>query len=259
MEAMLAPIDAPLLAALQFDTLHLDVPLRMVDVACGGGGTTLELARVAPAGSHAVGVDISPGLIETARGRVSRETGSLSFVMADVAKAPPPGGPFDRLVSRFGVMFFAEPVAAFENLATWLVPGGRFAFAVWGPIAENPLVSTLRAAVSEHLELPPPMPDAPGPFRYGQVDVLLGLLERAGFGGLEVSTWRGALAVGGGLAAPEATEFALAALSIAEVVKQADEATQRRIRETLTMRFSQHLNGGVVQLGASVHIVTGTR
>lgn len=153
MEATLAPIDGPLL-----DALRLDAPVRVADVACGGGGTTFELARQAPAGSLVHGVDISPALIETARGRSPREGNAVVFTAADVAKAPPLGGRYDRLASRFGVMFFDDPPAAFANLANWLGPDGRFAFAVWGPPAENPWVTTVREVISTLVELPPPMP-----------------------------------------------------------------------------------------------------
>lgn len=254
MEAMLVPLDAPLIAA-----LRLDKAARIADLACGGGGTTLEVARVAPAGSQVVGVDISPALIGAARERVSRDGAAIEFTVLDIAKAPPPGGPFERLVSRFGVMFFEHPLAAFENLATWLAPKGRFAFAVWGLPAQNPSFGAVRRVVAEHIELPPQVPDAPGPFRYGEVESLLWLLARAGFGSLQVSTWRGELAIGGGLGAVDAANFVLSAFSIAEHVERADEATRAKVQRALTEDFAQHLHGGVVRLGACAHIIAGTR
>ncbi|NBD08325.1 MULTISPECIES: class I SAM-dependent methyltransferase [Corallococcus] len=254
MEAMLAPVDEPLIQA-----LRLDAPRRIADVGCGGGRTTLELLRRAPAGSVVHGFDISQPLIETARARAQREELPAHFTRADVATTPLSGAAYERLTSRFGVMFFDDPPAAFHNLASWLAPGGRFAFAVWGRPADNPWVTTVREAVAEVVELPAPDPDAPGPFRYGQADKLRLLLGRAGFDEVEVSEWRGGLAIGGGLAAAEAAAFALAAFSVAERLSETDEAGRGAAMRSLTTRFARHENQGVVRLDACVHIVTGTR
>lgn len=71
----------------------------------------------------------------------------------------------DRLVSRFGIMFFDDALAAFSNLVRWLAFGGRFAFAVWGHPAENPWMTTVRQVVAEIVDLPKPAAEAPGPFR----------------------------------------------------------------------------------------------
>ncbi|MDI1435802.1 class I SAM-dependent methyltransferase [Polyangium sorediatum] len=254
MEAMLSPIDEPLIRA-----LRLDAPVRLADIGCGGGGTTLEILRRAPKGSIVHGFDISPSLIETARARTPPDEHAISFTTADVATTPPPGPPYERLVSRFGVMFFDDAPAAFHNLASWLLPGGRFAFAVWGRPTDNPWVTTLRDVVAEFVDVPPPVPDAPGPFRYGQSDKLLTLLESAGFGEVSVSEWRGGLAIGGGLAAADAADFALAAFSIAEAVAKAGDVVHDKARRALIKRFSNHLQDGVVRLDACVHLVTGAR
>ncbi|ATB42166.1 type 11 methyltransferase [Cystobacter fuscus] len=254
MEGMLAPIDEPLIRA-----LRLDEPVRIADVGCGGGGTTRELLRRAPEGSIVDGFDISPGLIETARARTPPDEHAITFLTADVATTPPPRGPYERLTSRFGVMFFDDAPTAFRNLMGWLVPGGRFAFAVWGRPADNPWVTTVRDVVAEVVELPPPLPDTPGPFRYGEPDKLLMLLQRAGFGDLEVRAWHGELAIGGGLTAAAAADFALTAFSIAEPLAKADDVVRASARRALTERFSRHLRDGVVRLEAYVHLVTGRR
>src|SRR5262245_27450752 len=96
MEATLAPIDEPLIAA-----LHLDRPYTIADLGCGGGGTTVEIRRRAPAGSIVHGYDISPVLIELARSRIRSNDDRISFAIANVAIAPAPSRPYDRLVSRF--------------------------------------------------------------------------------------------------------------------------------------------------------------
>lgn len=156
MEAMLAPVDEPLISA-----LNLDAPLRIADFGCGGGGTTMEILRQAPAGSVVHGFDVSPALIELARSRKRSDDSSLAFEIADIATNVPQQL-YDRLVSRFGIMFFDDPPAAFANLARWLAPGGRFAFAVWGSPAGNPWMTTVRQAVAEVIDLPAADPEAQG-------------------------------------------------------------------------------------------------
>jgi SAM-dependent methyltransferase len=255
MEATLAPIDEPLISA-----LHLERQCTIADVGCGGGGTTLEIRRRAPSGSVVHGYDISPALIEVARSRIPSADDAISFEIANVATAPAPSRPYDRLVSRFAIMFYDDPPAAFANLANWLVPGGRFAFAVWDRPANNPWFSTVRDIVTEIIDLPPLDPEAPGPFRYGVADTLLGLLDRAGFGDLEVRDWRGELAVGGGLPATEAATFSLASFSsFGELLAKAGEDAFDRARQALTTRFSTFERNGIVRLNTSVHVFTGSR
>jgi SAM-dependent methyltransferase len=251
MEGMIRPVDEPLI-----DALRLDAPYRIADIGCGGGGLTLEVLKRAPAGSVVHGFDISPALIETAR----RRGRAIVFDVADMATAAPPGAPYDRLVSRFGIMFFDDAPAAFANLFRWLARGGRFAFAAWGLPRENPWMMNVRDAVAEVVEVPKPDHDAPGPFRYGIPDALLTVLEKSGFGDIEVRDWRGQLPMGGGLAASDAASFALASFSsFNELLLAAGDQAVANARESLTERFSSHQQDGVVRMGASVHIVTGTR
>lgn len=255
MEAMLVPVDAPLMGA-----LALTEPLRILDVGCGGGGTTLSIHRDAPSGSEVLGIDISPGLIEAARFRATSLDGRLAFQLADMTDAPAPAEPYQRLVSRFGTMFFERPEAAVSNMARWLSPGARFAFAVWGPLAENPWMKLARDVVSEVVPLQTPEPDAPGPFRYANPNGLLSLLERCGFGELEKRELRVELPIGGGLATAEAADFALVAFAnFAELLEQAGRPAFERARGLLIERFAKYEVAGIVQLGALVHIVVGTR
>jgi SAM-dependent methyltransferase len=177
-----------------------------------------------------------------------------------MATATAPGEPYGRLVSRFGIMFFDQPPAAFANLLRWLAPGGRFAFAAWGRLADNQWLTSVREVVAEIIDLPPPDPEAPGPLRYAEAGQLLTLLDQAGFGELEVGDWRGALPIGGALTAAEAANFALAALSsFAELLAEAGEKALHDARLSLTGRFSRHRQEGAVRMDACVHIFTGTR
>jgi len=255
MEAMLAPVDEPLIRALQ-----LDAPCRIAEIGCGGGGTALEILRRAPPGSVVHGFDISPGLIEVARRRAGPEQRAIAFETADMATAAPPGAPYDRLVSRFGIMFFDDAPAAFASLARWLAPGGRFAFAAWAPTADNPWMTSVRDAAAEVVDIPSPDPEAPGAFRYAEADKLLALLARAGFGELEVRDWRGAIPLGGRLPPAEAANFALASFaSFGELLAKAGEEAVAHARQSLTARFARHQQDGAVRMDARVHIFTGAR
>ena len=255
MEAMLAPVDEPLLRALQ-----LDAPCRIAEIGCGGGGTTLELLRQAPPGSVVHGFDISPGLIEVARRRAGPEPQAIAFETADMATAAPPGEPYHRLVSRFGIMFFDDAPAAFANLARWLTPGGRFAFAAWGPTADNPWMTSVRDAAAAVVEIPSPDPEAPGAFRYAEADKLLALLARTGFGELAVRDWRGVIPLGGGLPPADAANFALASFaSFDQLLGKAGDEAVAHARQSLTARFARHQQDGAVRMDARVHIFTGAR
>jgi SAM-dependent methyltransferase len=254
MEATLDPVDAPLI-----DALQLDEPLRIGEIGCGGGGTTLKIFRRAPAGSSVHGVDISPALVEKARTRAVAEQGDIAFYIANGESAPAPAGPYDRLVSRFGIMFFDDPKVAFSNLASWLAPGGRIAFAVWGAPPQNPWMTSLREAVAQVMDVPEPDPDAPGPFRYAGGDKLLGLLTAAGLRNLDVRDWRGKIPLGGGVSPEAAVDFAFGAFSLGDLLTEADEAVRDAVRERLTRRYAENLKDGGVRMDACVHIVTGMR
>lgn len=251
MEAMLRPVDEPLI-----HWLHLDNPYRIADVGCGGGGTALALLNQAPTGSIVHGFDISQPLITSARDRIPPHEHTITFEIANITTAPAPQKPYDRLVSRFGIMFFDHPPTAFANLVHWLTPGGRFAFAVWGHPAENPWIMSVRQVVANLIDMPPPKPDVPGLFRYAEANRLLTLLDQAGFDELNVYDWRGKLPIGGEQSAAAAAQFAIASFSsFSEQLAQAGDNALK----SLTAHFLQHQQNGAVWMDAAVHIVTGVR
>lgn len=162
---------------------------RLLDVGCGCGQTTLALAAgVAPAG-EAVGVDISRPMLALARERAAASgAANVRFVEADAQAWMPEPARFDGLFSRFGVMFFADPKAAFRNLLGALKPGGRLVFACWRSLPENPwMTAPIAAAASRLPPTPPPDPDAPGPFAFADADKVRDILGSAGFAGIDVT------------------------------------------------------------------------
>ncbi|MFN3512158.1 MAG: class I SAM-dependent methyltransferase [Phenylobacterium sp.] len=160
---------------------------RVIDVGCGAGSTVAALARAVAPGGAVLGVDISEAML----GAAASATAGLEavrLVCADAQAYAFQPGAFDAVFSRFGVMFFADPAAAFGNLRRALRPGGRLAFVCWRSLAENDLdIVPLRAAA--HL-LPPleaEEPDAPGPFAFADEARVRRVLAAAGFERIDIA------------------------------------------------------------------------
>jgi SAM-dependent methyltransferase len=171
---------------------------RVLDVGCGCGHTTLEIARrVGPSG-RVVGIDISTPMIEAAKER-ARIAGisNVSFWNADVQLHPFPPLEFDVVFSRFGVMFFTDPTRAFANLRSALRPGGRVSFVCWQPLERNPWMAVPVAAAAREIPFPPrPAPDAPGPFSFADPERVRRILLGAGFEDIVLEPHDEALHVG---------------------------------------------------------------
>ena len=154
----------------------------ILDVGCGAGASSLALARaVAPSGG-VQGIDISAPLLERARERAGEQgLRNASFLQADAQHHPLGPGRFDLAASRFGVMFFSDPVAAFRNLAACLRPGGRIAFVAWDALDRNPWFAwPQRIALDRLGERPPPPSDAPGPMAFRDIGRVVAILRAAG-------------------------------------------------------------------------------
>lgn len=176
LDRQLAPLGRRAMAA-----LDLRPGLQVLDIGCGAGQTTVDLARTVAPGGHVLGVDISRPLLEVAR---RREGGpSVAFLEADAQTHPFEPGAFDAVFSRFGVMFFADPEAAFANIHRALKPGGRLAFVCWRSPFENPIMSLpMQAALAHVQSVPaPPAPGAPGPFAFADPARPTSILAAAGF------------------------------------------------------------------------------
>jgi SAM-dependent methyltransferase len=153
----------------------------ILDIGCGTGPSTLELARRAPSGS-VLGVDLSSKMLERARTVAEREgLTNVTFEQADAQVHPFPESAFDIAVSSFGAMFFADPVAAFANIRRSLRPGGRLAVVAWREFADNEWISAILDALAVGRTLPMPAAGSPGPFGLADRDKTDGILAAAGF------------------------------------------------------------------------------
>ncbi|MDQ6760483.1 MAG: class I SAM-dependent methyltransferase [Acidobacteriota bacterium] len=176
LDRMLAPVTGPLLAFAKPRTGS-----TVLDIGCGCGATTIELARAVGPSGRVCGVDISEPMLGRAQQRL-HEFGNATCLLGDAADLPLQVFGAELIFSRFGVMFFGDPVAAFANLRTALLPGGRVRFACWRPIHENPWLQIPLHAAYEHApRLPKPEPEEPGPFSFADPERVIRILTAAGF------------------------------------------------------------------------------
>ncbi len=161
---------------------------RVLDVGCGSG--TL-LAKCADAGAEVVGVDIAEGMAEAARERVPEATVIVADAQTTDLLGKAPGAPFDRVVSRFGVMFFEDSKAAFANLRRAAAPGARLVFACWRSEEENPMFSLGSQILMDRLDPKPesPAPGAPGPMAFADKDRIGSLLGEAGWDSVRIEAF----------------------------------------------------------------------
>jgi SAM-dependent methyltransferase len=179
----LSAVDPALIVALSPRPGH-----RVLDVGCGSGEPALGIAQMVAPGGRVLGLDISPRMVAIARLRArQRAVRNVRFRVADLSRARLQHARYDAVVSRFGLMFVADPARALAALRLALKPGGRAAFAVWGPLRRNP-ISVLSADLTRGFLGDPPDPEGgPHPLRFGRRGRLAGLMRAAGFRAVRAS------------------------------------------------------------------------
>jgi SAM-dependent methyltransferase len=171
---------------------------RVIDIGCGCGDTSIEIARMVGAAGTVLGIDVSRPMLEVARSRGAlANCAHLAFRDGDASEAALPANT-DLLFSRFGVMFFSQPSPAFSHLRKSLRVGGRCVFVCWRTPRDNPWAMTpLSAARTAMGVTPAPAdPDAPGPFAFADEQRLRAILSGAGFGAIDVQRFDAAIALG---------------------------------------------------------------
>lgn len=159
---------------------------RVVDVGCGTGGSTRDVARFAAEG-QAIGIDLSTRMLDLARTKAADEgLDNVTFVRGDAQVFPFEPEAFDIAMSSFGTMFFNDPVSAYRNIGAGLRRSGTLAMLAWRTLQENEWLMALRGALAVGRQLPTPPPDAPTPFALAEPERIRSILGSAGFGDVEL-------------------------------------------------------------------------
>ncbi|WP_315703447.1 MULTISPECIES: class I SAM-dependent methyltransferase [unclassified Bradyrhizobium] len=229
---------------------------RILDIGCGCGGLAIALAKQVVPDGLVLGIDISAPML--ARAQEAAPAGlPVQFELADATVYPFAPESFDLLVSRFGVMFFAEPVVSFANLRRALKPSGRMVFACWREPKQNPWMMAPLQAVYRHVpKMPEVAPEDPGPFAFASEERVRRILGEAGFADVTMEACPLSLdvAIGQGLdaAVQSALEIGPASRALQGQPDDLREAARQSVRETL----APHLRGASVMLPGSIWLVT---
>lgn len=224
---------------------------RVLDVGCGAGALTLAAAGQ---GATGLGVDISGPLVEAARARAGRFglTGA-QFVQADAQTQEFEAGDFDALVSRFGVMFFANPAAAFRNLRSAVRPGGRLACLAWRGPAENDFMTAAERAVTDILPaFPGREENAPGQFGFADSGRVRSILAQAGWAEVELRP----VDVECRLTESELGTYARRMGPVADLLPSLDEATRSEVERRVDAAFLPFVSDGEASFTAACWMVT---
>jgi ubiquinone/menaquinone biosynthesis C-methylase UbiE len=229
---------------------------RIIDIGCGCGGTTFELARRVGSEGSVLGLDISAPMLDYAREHVPRDL-KVEFVQADATVYPFQPASADMLFSRFGVMFFADPTTSFTNMRKVVKPGGRVVFACWREPRANGWMMIPLQAVYQHVPKMPQLgPEDPGPFSFGSEERVRRILSGAGLTNIELKQHDLALdiALGRGLdgAANAAIAFGPASRALDGHPDSVRAAAVQSVREAL----AKYEKGGKIALPASIWIVS---
>ena len=236
-EDMVAPVGAALLARADFRPGE-----RVIDIGCGGSGTTIAIAKAVAPGGEVLGIDISPDLVTAATHRAEQAgVSNIRFACADAARVRLPDRPFDRLFSRFGSMFFDDAVSAFVNLRSLLRRGGHIDLAVWGPPRDNLWMMGMMGALRNHIDIPPAIPRAPGPFAFEDLSYLKEVLAGGGFSSPDIVAWQGLVPLGGAGATPEdAAAFALSSMAAGRALEEHKLDVRAAVKRELVDLFTTH-------------------
>lgn len=256
LDHMLAPVPG-----LVLERAELTSGLRVLDIGCGTGASTVAAARAVGPRGHVLGADISGPFLDRAAQRADAAgLPNAAFQLADAQVAPFEPETRDVAISRFGVMFFDDPVAAFGNIAKALVPGGRMIFAAWGPLSDNPWFRVPHVAATAHLGHPPKYGrHAPGPLAFQDVDRVTGLMTRAGL--RDVSGEPIALRLPGLNSVEETASLCTRVGPAARVIAHFDgsEDDARIIQRTVQSEFERFVVDGIPGLPAVINLFQARR
>ena len=247
LDDMLRPFETPLTGhAVATGARHV------LDIGCGAGATTLAIAQALGDGARCVGVDISEPLITAARA-ASAGTRRVAFIKGDAQTYPFEGRSFDTIVSRFGVMFFDDPVSAFRNLRRAARDDATLAFAAWRGAAENDFMTAAERAAAPLLPgLPERSPDAPGQFAFGRPQRVEQILAASGWDDIRISP----IDADCSLPAADMMTYATRMGPLGLIFEELDRPLQERITAALRAAFEPYVRGDAVRFTAACWMVT---
>lgn len=220
----------------------------VLDVGCGTGATTLAIARALGPSSECVGVDVSAPMIAAACSRMPAQSHGISFVEADAQRHAFEPGRFRLIVSRFGVMFFDDPVEAFANLHRAATGDAQMRLIAWRSAADNPFMTTAERAVASMLPpFPAREPDAPGQFAFADPQRVQAILARAGW--LDVTLQP--LDVTCTLPAHALPTYLSRLGPVGRALQEVDEDTRERVLGVARRAFEPYVHGDQVRFNAA--------
>lgn len=226
---------------------------RVLDVGCGTGGTTLALARRLGASGHCLGVDVSAPMLAAARARARQEGSSASFICADAQTHAFAPASFDRIMSRFGVMFFNDPVAAFANLRRAASDDAELCCIAWRGAAENPFMTTAERAAAPLLpNLPVRQPGAPGQFAFADSQRVRAILEQGGWAAIGIRP----IDVPCALPAATLPDYFGRLGPVGVLLQEVDEPTRRQVIDTVRAAFEPFVHGSEARYTAACWMIS---
>ena len=220
----------------------------VLDVGCGTGATTLAIAREIGA---CTGIDVSEPMLALARKRAERERSTATFVLGDVQTHAFERARFDMIVSRFGVMFFEDPVAAFRNLRGAAKDGADLRMVVWRSPSENPFMTTAERAAAPFFTFPERHPDEPGQFAFADRDRVVRILKDSGWSQIDITP----------LDAPtkfpesELLRYATRMGPVGRALQEADEPTRAKVVASLRAAFAPFVHGSEVRFTCACFVI----
>ena len=225
---------------------------RVLDIGCGTGSTTLAAARLLGEKGHCVGIDISDPMIAAARARAEREGTPARFIRANAQIHPFEPASFDMILSRFGVMFFDEPVQAFANLRRAARDEAELRFIAWRSAAENPFMTTAERAAAPFLpNLPARRPDAPGQFAFADERRVHRILEESGWGTIEIRP----IDVACTLPETELGRYLTRLGPVGTILHEANESTRTQVVKAVRTAFDPYVRDADVRFTAACWLV----
>jgi ubiquinone/menaquinone biosynthesis C-methylase UbiE len=221
---------------------------RVLDVGCGAGSTTVAVARLLGTKGCVTGIDISDAMIAAARSRAERESTPASFLCDNAQTHTFEPASFDMIISRFGVMFFDDPVRAFSNLRRAATENAELRFVAWRSAAENPFMTTAeRAAAPLLTNLPARQQDAPGQFAFAESCRVYQILEDSGWSQIQIQSIDCACSLRETELVPYFTRLG----PVGRILHDTDDCTRARVIETIRAAFDPFVTGTEVRFTAA--------